>query len=140
MLDGILMARILGYTGAIPFVLLALIVHFVPDMVAAGKDFLFLYGVVILSFLGGLHWGRLADVPDNPSPYWLVYSVLPSLIGWFSVMFPRPIGVGMLLFGFVLCAIVDLRLINQGVFAQWMRDLRMMLSMIAMLCLASLYL
>jgi hypothetical protein len=56
------------------------------------------------------------------------------------VMFPRPIGVGMLLFGFVLCAIVDLRLINQGVFALWMRDLRMMLSMIAILCLASLYL
>ena len=135
-----LIARCLGYGGAIPFVGLSLAILFSTDTPSDARQWLFGYGVVILSFLGGLHWGRIAAQTEQPpQPLWLVYSTLPSLIGWFAWMMPASVGIGMLAGGFILCAIVDLQLVRKGVFASWMSELRLMLSAIALLSLLSLH-
>ena len=49
------MPRLLGYAGAIPFIALSLFRLISSDSPFDVSYFLFGYGVIILSFLGGLH-------------------------------------------------------------------------------------
>ena len=142
MIQQINMPRLLGYAGAIPFIALSLFRLISSDSPFDVSYFLFGYGVIILSFLGGLHWGRIAAQTDGekPNPYILAYSVFPALIGWFALMVPETIGIALLILSFGICGVTDIRLTLSGVFARWMLELRIVLSIVAMLSLASLYL
>ena len=65
-----LTARILGYGGALPFLGGAIAAS--QQMVIWGLAptyFLISYGAVILSFLGGLHWGRVITSPFEDEHY-----------------------------------------------------------------------
>ena len=135
-------ARLLGYAGALPFIGLALAHRLDISAGSADNGFLlYAYGIVILSFLGGMHWGRIAADTDAgaPSAKWLAFAVCPSLIGWFSLFFDLPVAVIMLIGGFIICAVIDLRLVAMGIFASWMYELRLVLSLIACTSLASLF-
>jgi hypothetical protein len=83
-------AQALGFAGLIPFVAAALATLVLGDPAArelAGRALLG-YGAVILSFLGGVHWGLvLRDRPAQPVKP-LVAGVLPSLAGWASLLLP----------------------------------------------------
>ena len=88
-------AKWLGGLGAIPFVFLSGISH-VPESPFQGQISFALtaYGAVILSFLGGIHWGLAiagsgADGRKNETSSRLVLSVVPSLIGWGALFLPR---------------------------------------------------
>ena len=74
----------LGYAGLLPFVFCAAVALAMPEPEVrhlAGRALLS-YGAVILSFLGGVHWGVvLADRPGR-SAGMLMIGVLPSLGGW----------------------------------------------------------
>ena len=48
-------ANVLGYLGSIPFIALAVTISVNVDAVVIAKSALYLYGAIILSFLGGLH-------------------------------------------------------------------------------------
>ena len=80
----------LGAAGAIPFVASSAATLFL-----AGENRLFAvhtlltYGAVILSFLGGIHWG-LAIAGPRRERLWirLVVSVIPSLMGWAALLTP----------------------------------------------------
>ena len=85
------LSHALGYAGLLPFFLLMLGVWFAdPSWLS---DFLrgqLAYGIVILSFLGGLHWGAamLAEalsLIDTKKA--LVWGVTPSLIAWGATFF-----------------------------------------------------
>jgi len=133
-------ARLLGYAGALPFVGLGFANGMDISFGSADTSFLlYAYGIVILSFLGGIHWGRIAADRDAgaPSARWLAFAVCPSLIGWFSLFFDLPFAIIMLIGGFISCAVVDLRLTKQGVFASWMYELRLVLSLVACVSLSS---
>ena len=80
----------LGYGGVIPFGLGAL-ASWLPspvlaETVAAGiREWVLLYGALILSFMGGTRWG--AAIRDW-RPDRLIFAVLPALIGW-AVVIPQ---------------------------------------------------
>ena len=79
-------ANMLTLAGAIPFVGLTVlmftgIAHSIRVDVAT--VLLFLYAALILSFLGGIRFGmEVRDAADDGAVN-LVWSVVPSLIGWF---------------------------------------------------------
>ena len=137
-------ANILGYSGTIPFISLAVILlldaSYIPpassDLAASAlaESALHLYGAIILSFLGGLHWGRIACNPDiKPSDKWfLIYSVLPSLIGWSSYLLADiwQDTALMLIAGFIISYVIDIRFIKLGAWQSWMKPLRTNLTLI----------
>ena len=133
-------ASILGYSGTIPFISLAVILLLAntsfttPVASALAASALHIYGAIILSFLGGLHWGRIACNPDiKPSDKWfLIYSVLPSLIGWSSYLLADiwQDTALMLIAGFIISYVVDIRFIKLGAWQSWMKPLRTNLTLI----------
>ena len=138
-------ANILGYSGTIPFISLAVILLLDassttpaasgPAASGLAASALHLYGAIILSFLGGLHWGRIACNPDiKPSDKWfLIYSVIPSLMGWSSYLL-SDIWQGaalMLIAGFIISYVIDIRFIRLGAWQSWMKPLRTNLTFIA---------
>lgn len=140
-------ANWLGYAGAFPFLGLGLVIIY-PDMGVASfalpfdlKFALLSYGAIILSFLGGLHWGRAIMMPTethiiSPSTA-LFWSVSLSLIGWFAVLLPASIAAVLLLAGFAVALVADLIWLARGYWPFWMRRLRLHLSLIAMASLAT---
>jgi hypothetical protein len=123
----------LGYAGLLPFVLGAALVWGVradahPYVTLA----LSAYAAVIVSFLGGIHWG-LAFRQAQPPMAWLVWGVLPSLVAWVAVMMPP--SAGLVVHGAMLlsCYAVDRRLYPLQGAAHWL-TLRFRLSSVAALC------
>lgn len=77
-------ASLLGLGGLVPFIGLALVTTS-PDTMRVGLAVkaLAMYGAVILSFLGGLHWGSMLSAPnyrlENTRLRYL-WSVIPALL------------------------------------------------------------
>jgi Protein of unknown function (DUF3429) len=123
----------LGYGGLLPFVVGAALVWLVrADVLPYVARGLAAYGALIVSFLGGMHWG-LAMRQPTPSTRGLVWGVVPSLLAWPAVMMPPHAGlvhVGLLL---VLTYAVDRVLYAEHEVAHWL-TLRFRLSSVAALC------
>lgn len=139
--------KILGYGGLVPFIGLAGISMFAPlplsEMALAGLAF---YGAIILSFLGGLHWGRLAasntveaGKDTGIDTGWLIWSVVPSLWAWGAIWLVLDNALQLLLIaaGLCVCWAVDRQAIAGGLFASWMGRLRRDLTLVATLSLVS---
>ena len=134
-------ANILGYSGTIPFISLAVILLLAQSSSATPAESglaasaLHLYGAIILSFLGGLHWGRIACKPDiKPSDKWfLIYSVIPSLMGWSSYLLSDiwQGAASVLIAGFIISFVIDIRFIKLGAWQSWMKPLRTNLTLVA---------
>ena len=135
-------ANWLGYAGALPFLGLGIVI-LAPDMDIAllaqylDVEFVLLsYGAIILSFLGGLHWGRAIMMPADTqvisAPTALLWSVSLSLIGWFALLLPVSIAAILLLAGFLVALLADLIWLARGYWPFWMRRLRLHLSLLAM--------
>jgi len=85
-------AWILGLAGLIPFVMCAAMQWYGPPgwRMLAGLALLS-YGAVIVSFLGGIHWGLAMRASPVPTPR-LIWGVMPSLLGWSAVLLDSPWG------------------------------------------------
>ena len=127
------LAQRLGHLGLVPFVLGALLVWFVrAEALPFAAQALSAYAALVVSFLGGIHWG-LALRAAAPSPRLLLWGTAPTLGAWVAVMMPA--ASGLVLSGALLlaCWLVDRRLyVEQGVGA-WL-TLRFRLSVGAALC------
>jgi hypothetical protein len=126
-------AQQLGWAGVLPFAAGALLMWFVsseahPYVALA----LSAYAAVIVSFLGGIHWG-LAFRENPPPPGLLGWGVVPSLVAWVAVMMPP--SAGLVIHGLMLlaCYAVDRRIYPRHGAAQWL-TLRFRLSSGAALC------
>ena len=128
-------ARIFGLAGLIPFWTLALLV-FLGDasMRASTLAVLIAYGAVILSFLGGVHWGIAVRAPTQAGWKRLGWGVTPSLIGWVAVLMPASAGLCTLIVCLLFSAWVDQRMFPNSDDA-WYRRLRIVLSSGAALAL-----
>ena len=140
----IIIANILGYAGALPFIGLSLISFFASEEVANfAKTALHLYGAIILSFLGGLHWGRIASQNQYSTldKWILIYSILPSLIAWSSYLLASiwRESVWILIITFILTYCIDRRFILDGKWSLFMRSLRLNLTFVSCLCLILTY-
>jgi len=104
-------AKGLGALGALPFIILAVSSPFLEGALHEQASFaLAAYGAVILSFLGGIHWGLAIagfGPADGPSYRRLTIGVTPSLIGWGSLFLPTAAGLLVLAAVFASMLLVD---------------------------------
>ena len=138
----VLIARVLGYAGALPFLCGAIAASQQVSVLGVTPAYLLLsYGAVILSFLGGLHWGRVITSPNANGRFdstWLIWSVCPSLLGWVALLLPIKVGAVVLSLCFLAALQIDQTMFREKIWPVWMRSLRVHLSLIAVASLTSL--
>lgn len=123
----------LGYAGLLPFVLGAALVWLVDERAHPyATQGLSAYAAVIVSFLGGIHWG-LAARQAQPDAGLLAWGVLPSLLAWVGVMMPPHAGLVVHGAALVACYAVDRRVYPRHGLAAWL-TLRFRLSAVAAVC------
>jgi len=122
----------LGGLGIIPFACLSLATPFVSDVLRMQLSFALLaYGAIILSFLGGIHWGlAIGAFPQNHNTLSrrIVLSILPSLVAWAALLTPSSIGFLFLSAAFVAMLLVDIRASRMHEAPAWYPKLRWPLS------------
>ena len=126
-------ARLMGHLGLVPFVLGALLVWVVnAEAHPYATLALSAYAAVIVSFLGGIHWGLAVRISAPPALLF-VWGVVPSLVAWLAVMMPA--SAGLVVHGVMLiaCYSVDRRIYPAHGAAHWL-TLRFRLSAVAALC------
>lgn len=134
-------ARALSYLGLIPFVAGTVLAWLPVDgLRAAAIHSVTLYGAVILSFIGAVHWGRVISAPleDPFGSLWLMAAVVPSLLGWLALQLPAPWTVLLLLAGFALAWNGDRRATRAGLLPSWYGHMRDRLTLVVCLTLAAL--
>ena len=130
----------LGGLGALPFIGLA---GAAPFLDSAPRLFvvhaLVAYGAVILSFLGGIHWGLAiasqsnADHPELRTR--LILSVVTSLAAWVALLFPEKTGLLTLAAAIAAMLWVDIRATRAGHAPQWYPKLRIPLTCVVVAAL-----
>ena len=134
----------LGWAGVIPFAGLT-VLSIVSSGSASGfstvvvLQALVAYGMVILSFMGGVQWGLEMAGSDGRRHDTLGFaaSVVPALVA-FGVSFVQPlVALVFLALGFVGLLGYDLRRIKAGVGPGWYAGLRLQLSTAVVLCLGA---
>lgn len=126
-------ARWLGQLGLAPFVLGAVLVWLglEPDLHAFVTQALSAYAGLIVSFLGGIHWGLGFRMTAPPATLF-VWGVVPSLVAWLAVSMPASAGLVVHGAMLVACYLVDRRVYPVHGAAQWL-VLRFRLSAVASL-------
>lgn len=147
------MAWKLGHAGLIPFVLGAVLVWLVtPDAHPYAASALSAYGAVIVSFLGGIHWGLAMRMPGPAQgaatapaqtpleaqngalgTSTLVWGITPSLLAWVGVLMPPHAGLFILGLAIIGCYLVDRRRYPLHGVQAWL-TLRFRLTAVASLC------
>lgn len=126
-------ARRLAYAGLLPFVIGALLALLVREQahphVMSGLSG---YAAVIVSFLGGVHWG-LGMRGGVPSPAPFAWAVVPSLGAWIAVQMPPDAGLVVQGLMLVICYLVDRRVYPVHGLSHWL-TLRFRLTVVAVLC------
>jgi hypothetical protein len=124
-------ARWLGHAGLLPFLLGALLVWvgLAPELHAFVTGAMSAYAALIVSFLGGIHWGLAFRLTAPPASLF-VWGVVPSLVAWVAVLMPPH--AGLVLHGVMLvaCYLVDRRVYPVQAAAHWL-TLRFRLSSVA---------
>ena len=139
-------AILLGAAGLLPFVLGGLgALALEGDGARMSLLGLSAYGAVILSFLGGVHWGlglaEAADPSVRVQRARFGLGVVPSLIGWAGLLvtfvgLPKT-GLVVLIAGFVLTTIMEARGAKAGLVPGGYMALRWVLSVVVVVCLVS---
>lgn len=127
-------AAILGLAGLLPFVLGALATLDGGWLGRLAPAALTGYAAVILSFMGGVHWG-LAMAAERPS--WARYgaSVVPALLGWAALLLGGTVAFLLLAASFASLLAYDLGAVRAGEAPDWYPRLRWPLTIVVVLCL-----
>jgi len=134
-------ALALGALGAVPFVVLSGASLVLEGLAAQQALFaLATYGAVILSFLGGIHWGLAVAPAPTGSPASaklrrLGASVVPSLVGWVALSLPTGPGLLVLSAAFALMLSFDLYAQRRGEAPPWYPKLRLPLTLVVCVAL-----
>lgn len=130
----------LGYGGLLPFVGTALTFFLDPHHGSVWLQMLLAYGAVILSFVGALHWAFAMVHPAATGPVaskLFIWSVVPSLLGWVALLVEPAAGIALLIAGFLTHCWQDVRLARILQLPSWYLPLRLQLTGVACLSLAS---
>ena len=137
----------LGILGLIPFILLSFIAVGVDGLLRSEVLFaLVAYGAVILSFLGGVHWGCfiIRKTENSNQSDWITFviCIVSTTIGWLSLIPESRVVLVLLIISFIGMLRIDIRAVTAGKFPPWYRKLRWPLSVIVVLtlCLPLVYL
>ena len=82
------------------------------------------YGAIILTFVGAIHWGRALN---SNTLNLFIFSVIPSLVAWVSLLIPVNFGLPLLISGFLLIILFDYQQYRTLV---WFQNLRVRLTLI----------
>ncbi|MDF1716851.1 MAG: DUF3429 domain-containing protein [Antarcticimicrobium sp.] len=94
------------------------------------------YGSVILSFMSGVLWGFAARADGGQAATGYVLSVIPALWAFFMTG-GGPVAAGTnLIFGFAGLLLLDAAFSHWGLTPPWWMRLRLLLSVVAISCLA----
>jgi hypothetical protein len=119
----------LGLAGLVPFWGLAISIIVLDTPM---KDFAvqlkITYGAVILSFLGGMHWGLAAVNKRHENWLSLGWGITPALIAWGALFLQPSLGLILLIIGFLAAAIIDFRIFVSNNSNAWFGMLRTVLS------------
>ena len=131
-------AKLLGFSGLIPFVGLSAVSWMQGGILQAQALFALLaYGATILSFLGAIHWGLALRDPADPPRWMLVWGVVPSLVAWVALLWGAPGGLWLLAAGFWACFAIDRKVYPRFAVQGWL-GMRLALTALASLsCLAA---
>ena len=132
-------ALILGTGGAIPFVAFALAAWFAPPAFAAWvQRALVTYAMVVLAFVGALHWGftmMTTEMTERERWTWMSWSVVPALAAWGAGILPFRPAVLLLVVTFVVHLVFDHRMAHVSGLPGWYLRLRRALTLVAVLAL-----
>jgi len=92
-----------------------------------------LYGAVILSFLGGVHWGTGLRDGGGAGPF--LWGVTPSLVAFLAAFLPLPWMLAVLSAGFVVAGAVDVAAFSRTG-PRWYVRLRIALTLVVVTALA----
>jgi hypothetical protein len=128
-------ALVLGWLGVLPFVILAaayIARETIPASVAAAA--LLLYGVVILSFMGGAQWGlaMTSETDTRARARRFAISTLPALAAFAAWFLPVTYALAALAIGFLALLAYDI-----AVAPVWYPALRVQLTSAVVLCLGA---
>lgn len=129
---------LLGYGGLIPFIGLALLANAEPSHGILYRGALLMYGSVILSFVGAIHWGvamMSQELSDQDRRFCYVWSVVPALIGWVTYILSPVTAALVLVLGFLLQYWRDATLARKLAWPVWYLPLRIRLTLVAILSL-----
>ena len=125
----------LGGLGLLPFLLCSGGAIFTNGALKAfSQSALIGYGAVILSFLGGIHWGLAIHEDQHAGDKTLrqlVMSVLPALVAWPCLLLPPIAGCAVLAGAFIAMLIIDIEASKSGAAPSWYPRLRWPLSVVA---------
>ncbi len=127
------LAKLLGYLGLIPFLCSSLLI-WIPKFHQIAVHSLTIYATVILTFIGGVHWGialQQTQSADNTNNRF-IFSVIPSLVAWIAVVFIKPYALIILIGCFIVFRLIEKRLYQQLI-PVWYAQLRDQLTVIATL-------
>lgn len=134
--------KILGYGGLIPFIGLALINYFKVIPTDIAQSGLLYYAAIILSFIAALHWGFamfLQSLSESQRNIRYIWSVIPPLAVWFSILLDPASFALILIIGYLanLWQDILLKKIVANEIPPWYLPLRIQLTFVAVLCIAS---
>ena len=120
---------VLGFAGALPFVVAALLAFAGPPSSAAAVTSLLVYGAITLSFMGGVQWG-LTMASGQLSIARLGISVLPALVAWVAALLGGAPGLLLLAAAFAGLLAYDLKTVREGRAPPWYPALRWPLTLV----------
>lgn len=105
--------KLLGYKGAVPFIVMAGLLFVVEDK-AAVATIQMAYGCAILSFLAGVHWSH--GLPRNNAKQ-VFLSMQPTILSMFALILAVVTGqygvfMGLMAIGFPLVYVMDEKLLE----------------------------
>lgn len=122
-----LWANFLGYAGVTPVLGLLILGWTDQTWQQQSVSLACSYGALILSFLGGIHWGfATSGIASMKS---LVPSVAPSLWAWAALTCPQAITLWALTFGLLLFYLYERRTSWVDKLPRWYLPLRLKLTM-----------
>lgn len=130
-------ALALGASGLIPFASAPIYLYQMQEFIPMVGQAQLAYGAVILSFLGGVRWGKLVSLPPPIQPSWnqFTWSVTPSLIAWPALLLPHFQAANLaIVSGLGLCGYLDFK---QSGYQPWFKGLRIVLTTVASVSMLS---
>ena len=119
----------LGYSGLIPFVILATALWFLPGPEQPrAHDALLSYAAIILAFMGAVHWGLAMNGASRATGWQFGASVVPPLLAWFAVFTPPAINTALLVTAFAGLCMFDGYMARKGSVPSWYPGLRVPLT------------
>lgn len=126
-------ARVLGYVGLGPFVILSLWLYGIgPAHPWRDGTILLLvgYAAVILSFLAGIRWGAALGLAGNERGQVFFLSIVPPILGWVCLVVPAPYCFALLAVAFAAHGAWDTMAVHATLAPRWYGRLRTILTVI----------